>query len=37
MDENLTIDETRVLMEERAAVYEFLSIAFGEEVPLAFL
>ena len=24
-------------MEERAAVYEFLSIAFGEEVPLAFL
>ena len=37
MDENLTVDETRALMEERAAVYEFLSIAFGEEVPLAFL
>ena len=37
MDENLITDETRDLMEERAAVYEFLSIAFGEEVPLAFL
>lgn len=37
MDENLITDETRDLMEQRAAVYEFLSIAFGEEVPLAFL
>lgn len=37
MDENLITDETRDLMEERAAVYDFLSIAFGEEVPLAFL
>ncbi|WP_242369060.1 TorD/DmsD family molecular chaperone [Adlercreutzia muris] len=37
MDETMTDNEMRELMEERAAIYEFLSIAFGEELPLAFL
>lgn len=37
MEEKLTMAQTREIMEQRAAIYEFLSIAFGEEVPLAFL
>lgn len=37
MDENMTIAGAREIAEKRAAIYEFLSIAFGEEVPLAFL
>lgn len=37
MDERLTAAQAREVMEQRAAIYEFLSIAYGEEVPLAFL
>ena len=37
MDERLTAAQAREVMEQRAASYEFLSIAYGEEVPLAFL
>ncbi|MEC4295738.1 TorD/DmsD family molecular chaperone [Adlercreutzia shanghongiae] len=37
MEEKLTVAQTREIMGQRAAIYEFLSIAFGEELPLAFL
>ena len=36
MDERLTAAQAREVMEQRAAIYEFLSIAYGEE-PLSTL